>query len=66
MLRHWLWGPYSPLGLIIAVFTVAADQANKIWALYFYDLGAKGTVTVTPFFEAHRLAIPSSNSLPQN
>jgi signal peptidase II len=51
MLRHWLWGPYSPLGLLIAVLTVAADQANKIWALFFYDLGAKGVVTVTPFFD---------------
>ena len=51
MLRHWLWGPYSPLGLLIAVFTVAADQANKVWAIYVYDLGAKGVVTITPFFD---------------
>jgi signal peptidase II len=51
MLRHWLWGPHSPLGLIAAALTVVADQGNKLWMLNIYDLGAKGTVTVTPFFD---------------
>jgi signal peptidase II len=51
MLRHWLWGPLSPLGLSIAAVTVLADQAHKAWMLYVYDIGAKGVVTVTPFFD---------------
>jgi len=51
MLRHWFWGPHSPLGLLVAVLTVAVDQGNKLWMLNVYDIGAKGTVTVTPFFD---------------
>ena len=51
MLRTWLWGPLSPLGLGIAVLTVLADQAHKAWMLYVYDIGAKGTVVITSFFD---------------
>ena len=51
MLRHWFWGPYSPLGLIVALLTLLADQGHKAWMLYVYDIGAKGTVTLTPFFD---------------
>jgi signal peptidase II len=51
MLKAWLWGPLSPLGLGVAVVTVLIDQAHKGWMLYVYDIGAKGTVTVTPFFD---------------
>jgi signal peptidase II len=50
-MRHWLWGAQSPLGLTIAVLTVLADQASKLWLLFAFDIGAKGTVTVTPFFD---------------
>jgi signal peptidase II len=51
MLRHWLWGPYSPLGFIVALLTLLADQGNKLWMLHVYDIGAKQTVTLTPFFD---------------
>jgi signal peptidase II len=51
MLKAWLWGPLSPLGLGVALATVLIDQAHKAWMLYVYDIGAKGTVTVTPFFD---------------
>ena len=51
MLRSWLWGPLSPLGLGIAALTVLADQAHKAWMLYVYDIGAKGAVALTPFFD---------------
>ena len=51
MLRTWLWGPLSPLGLGIAALTVLADQANKAWMLYVYDIGAKAQVALTPFFD---------------
>ncbi len=51
MPRAWLWGPMSPLGLGVAALTVLLDQAHKTWMLYVYDIGAKGTVTLTPFFD---------------
>ena len=51
MVRHWLWGPLSPLGLAVAALTVVIDQANKAWMLHVYDIGAKGTVSVTPFLD---------------
>jgi signal peptidase II len=40
MLRHWLWGPNSPLGLAVASATAFIDQANKLYMLH-----------VTPFFD---------------
>lgn len=51
MLHHWLWGPHSPFGLGIAALTLLADQAHKAWMLHVYGIGAKGTVTITPFFD---------------
>src|SRR4029077_16281212 len=49
--RDWLWGPLSPLGLGIAALTLIFDQAHKAWMLYVYDIGAKGTVRLAPFFD---------------
>jgi signal peptidase II len=51
MLKAWLWGPLSRLGLTVALVTVLIDQAHKAWMLYVYDIGAKGTVTIAPFFD---------------
>ena len=51
MARNWLWGPVSGLGLLVAAIVVLLDQANKAWMLYVYDIGARGTVTLTPFFD---------------
>jgi len=51
MARNWLWGPVSGLGLSVAAIVVLLDQANKAWMLYVYDIGARGTVTLTPFFD---------------
>ena len=48
---RYFWGPLSPLGLGIAAVALLADQAHKAWMLYVYDIGAKGTVTVAPFFD---------------
>jgi signal peptidase II len=47
----WLWGPLSPLGLGVAAVTLILDQAHKAWMLYVYNIGAKGTVRVTPFLD---------------
>jgi signal peptidase II len=48
---HWLWGPLSPLGLGVAALTVLVDQANKLWMLYVYDIGAKAPVAIAPVFD---------------
>ena len=43
----------SPLrsGVIAALVTLALDQASKLWLLYVFDIGHRGTVKVTPFFD---------------
>ena len=51
MATRWLWGPVSALGLGVAAIVALLDQASKVWALHIYDLGARGTVTLTPFFD---------------
>jgi len=48
---RFLLGPQTPLGLSVAAVALIADQASKAWMLYVYDIGAKGVVTVTPFFD---------------
>lgn len=50
-LRSWIWGPYSPLGLAVAVAAWALDQANKWWTLEIYRIEDKGRVAVTPFLD---------------
>ncbi|MGD9839354.1 MAG: signal peptidase II [Afipia sp.] len=44
----------SPLfrsGLIAAVAALVLDQASKLWLLNVFELGPRGTVRVTPFFD---------------
>jgi len=41
----------SPLGLGIAAVVLLVDHAYKAWMLYVYDIGAKGVVRLTPFFD---------------
>jgi signal peptidase II len=38
-------------GVIMALVTLALDQASKLWLLYVFDIGHRGTVKVTPFFD---------------
>ena len=38
-------------GITAAVATLLIDQASKLWLLYVFDLGRRGTVSVTPFFD---------------
>lgn len=49
--RGWLWGPYSRLGISVAVATVAADQVHKWWMLAIYHIEEKGRVSVLPFLD---------------
>ena len=49
--RDYLWGPLTRLGLAAAAITCALDQALKLWLLFVFDLGAKGTVALAPFVD---------------
>jgi signal peptidase II len=46
-------GVTSPLrpGIIAAVAALLIDQASKLWLLYVFDIGHRGTVRITPFFD---------------
>jgi len=50
-LRSWLWGPYSRLGLTVAVVTFVLDQAHKVWMLDVYAIAGRGRVAVAPFLD---------------
>jgi signal peptidase II len=38
-------------GIIAAIVTLVLDQASKLWLLHVFDIGHRGTVQVTPFFD---------------
>jgi signal peptidase II len=40
-----------PAGIIAALIALVLDQASKLWLLYVFDLGRRGAVRVTPFFD---------------
>jgi signal peptidase II len=48
---RYLWGPFTRLGLIVALVACAIDQAVKLWLLFVFRLGSKGTVKVAPSFD---------------
>jgi signal peptidase II len=47
----YLWGAFSRLGLIAAVFTCLIDQAVKLWLLFVFRLGERGAYALTPFLD---------------
>jgi len=49
--RGWLWGPYSLLGLAVALVTLILDQANKWWMLDVFGIAERGRVAITPFLD---------------
>jgi signal peptidase II len=49
--RALLWGPFTLLGLVVALAAAAIDQASKLWLIFVTDLGARGVVTLTPFLD---------------
>jgi signal peptidase II len=38
-------------GVIAALAVLALDQASKLWLLFVFDIGHRGAVKVTPFFD---------------
>jgi signal peptidase II len=46
--RSAAWGPVTTFGLTVAAVACAVDQAAKLWLLFVYDLGARGSVAVLP------------------
>jgi signal peptidase II len=38
-------------GVIAGLAVLALDQATKLWLLFVFDLGHRGVVKVTPFFD---------------
>ena len=47
----WIWGPYSGLGLSLALLTLALDQGHKAWMLLVYRIQDRGRVIVAPFLD---------------
>ena len=43
--------PHVRRGVIAAVAVLALDQASKLWLLFVFDIGHRGAVNVTPFFD---------------
>jgi signal peptidase II len=46
-----LWGPLTRFALVIALATVAVDQAAKLYLLFVVELGARGIVALAPFLD---------------
>jgi signal peptidase II len=38
-------------GILAALAVLALDQATKLWLLFVFDIGRRGAVRVTPFFD---------------
>jgi len=43
--------PHLRRGVIAAIVVLALDQASKLWLLFVFDIGHRGAVRLTPFFD---------------
>jgi len=43
--------PHLRSGLLTALAVLILDQASKLWLLFVFELGRRGAVEVTPFFD---------------
>ncbi len=46
-----LWGPFSRLGLMVALVTGLVDQANKWWMIAVYGIKETDRIRVLPFLD---------------
>ena len=51
MRANWLCGPFTRVGLAVALVVCVIDQASKLYLLFVFDLAAKGPVRLGPFFD---------------
>ena len=51
MVKSFLWGPFTALGLVAASIALVLDQAVKLWLLFVFDLADRGAIALTPFFD---------------
>ena len=51
MLRNYLYGPFTGLGLAAALIACVFDQVSKLYLLKVFDLAANGPVRLGPFFD---------------
>jgi signal peptidase II len=49
--RSMLWGPFTRMGLAVALAAAAVDQGVKLWLIFVTDLGAHGAITLLPFMD---------------
>lgn len=50
-LRSYFTGPWTRVGLTVALTACALDQASKIYLLFVFDLAANGPVRLGPFID---------------
>jgi signal peptidase II len=51
MAFSYLYGPLTRLGLLVAVLVALADQALKLWLVFVFDLGRRGSVALGPYVD---------------
>ncbi len=49
--QDYLAGPLTRFGLAVALVIAVLDQASKLYLLFVFDLGARGSVAVLPFVD---------------
>ncbi len=49
--NSYAWGRLSALGVTVAAFTCALDQALKFWLLFDFDLANRGRFAVVPLVD---------------
>jgi signal peptidase II len=49
--RSILWGPFTALGLAVAVAAAVLDQASKLWLIFVTDLASRAPIALTPFLD---------------
>jgi signal peptidase II len=49
--HSWFWGPWSGVGLKVALATLVIDQANKWWLIAVTGMTEGQRIVVTPFLD---------------
>jgi signal peptidase II len=49
--QPYLWGPLTAAGLATALAACLLDQATKLWLLFVFKLGERGTLALAPFVD---------------